>query len=314
MKKICIISPCYNEEANIQLCYEAVREVFQKQLPNYEYEQVFVDNASIDKTVSVLRKIAVQDKRVKVIINSRNYGPFRSTFNALKSVEGDAVLVMLPVDLQDPPELIPQFIQHWEKGAKIVYGQRTNREESFFVRKLRGWYYRTVRAFADISIPVDTAEFQLIDKQVHQALIRSNDAYPYIRGMIANCGFSDASIMIPYTWQARKRGISKNRFYNLIDQGLNGIISFTNVPLRMVTFVGFTIASLSLLYAIIQLLLNLLAPGPLAGPGIPTLIVAIFFFSGIQMFIIGLLGEYIGAIHNQVRRGPDVIEKERINF
>jgi len=314
MTKISIVSPCYNEEANIEACYDAVRSVFEKELPDYEYEHIFADNASSDQSREILHRLAKQDLRVKVIVNARNYGPFRSTFNALRATSGQAVLVMLPVDLQDPPELLPTFVEEWEKGAKIVYGQRIERDEGIIMQKTRQLYYRMVSLLADVDIPMNTAEFQLLDRQVVDALMRYNDHYPYIRGMIANCGFVHDRKVVPYRWRQRRGGISKNRMMHLVDQGLNGLISFTGVPLRLATLIGFGLSIFSMLYAFVQLAINLLNSGSVVAPGIPTLIVAIFFFSGVQLFFIGLLGEYIGSIHAQVRRGAIVVERERINF
>lgn len=312
-KRISIISPCFNEQENIAACHAAVRDLFAGPLAGYDHEHIFADNASTDDSVAEIRRLATTDPHVKAIINARNYGPFRSTFNALSAATGDAVLVMLPVDLQDPPELLPVFVRKWEEGAKIVYGQRTARIEGWLMRKIRRIYYRMVSHLAGIDIPIDTAEFQLLDRQVVAALLRFNDHYPYIRGMIANVGFRDRAVMVPYTWRERKHGMSKNRFFNLVDQGLNGMIAFTNVPMRLAAAMGFMLAIGSIAYSVIQLVINLLVAGA-APPGIATLIVALFFFSGIQLLFIGLLGEYVSSIHFQVRQGPVVVERERINF
>ena len=312
-KLISIISPCFNEQDNIARCCDTVAAIFRDQLPNYDYEHIFADNASTDNSVAELRALAAGDPHVRVIVNARNYGPFRSSFNALRAARGDAVLVMLPVDLQDPPELIPEFVREWHNGFKIVYGQRQKREEGMGLRLMRGVYYRLVRRFSDIQIPIDTAEFQLIDRQVVEAVLRFQDHYPYIRGIIANVGFRDRAKAIPYTWRARVGGKSKNRYFHLLDQGLNGIVSFTNVPLRLAVILGFGLAVMSVLYALVQLGINLILHG-VAPPGVPTLIVALFFFSGVQLLFIGVLGEYVSSIHSQVRRGPIVIESERINF
>jgi glycosyltransferase involved in cell wall biosynthesis len=309
---ISIVTPCYNEEPNIRECYERVRETFAKSLPGYDYEHIFCDNASKDGTVEVLRSIASADHRIKVVVNARNYGPFRSTFNALLKASGDAVVVMLAADLQDPPEVIPEMVERWEHGYEIVYGIRANREEGIVMRKIRKLYYSLVSRFANIDIPPDVGEFQLVDKRIIEALRQYDDYYPYIRGMIANCGFK--SIGVPYVWKARARGLSKNRLYHLIDQGLNGIISFTNIPLRFCMFLGSTVALVSLFYALITLVVNLVNYRELAAPGIPTLITALFFFGGVQLFFLGLLGEYISAIHFQVRKRPLVIERELINL
>jgi polyisoprenyl-phosphate glycosyltransferase len=309
---ISVVTPCYNEEANVTDCYEAVKAVFEQKLPDYDYEHVFCDNASQDRTVEVLKGLAAKDRRVKIIVNSRNFGPFRSLFNGLMSTGGDAVVVFLPADLQDPPEVIPEFIQKRREGYEVVYGIRKQREESWIMRSIRRVYYRLVSRMANIQIPVDVGEFQLVDRKVVEALRQCDDYYPYVRGMIAGCGFRSAGV--EYTWKARRRGLSRNSFYNLIDQGLNGMISFTNIPLRLCMFVGFIVAMLSFLYALVSLVLNIVYFQRLAEPGIPTLIVALFFFFGFQLLLFGILGEYIGAIHSQVRKRPLVVERERVNF
>jgi polyisoprenyl-phosphate glycosyltransferase len=309
-KLISIVTPVFNEQDNVRDCVAAVREVF-AQLPQYDYEHIFCDNASTDDTVKVVKEIAASDHRVRLIVNARNFGPFNSTFNGLLATRGDAVVVLLAVDLQDPPEVIPTFVQHWEQGYEIAYGIRANREESWLMHRIRKLYYRLVSRFANITIPPDVGEFQLVDRVVVDALRKCDDYYPYIRGMIASCGFR--AIGVPYTWRARKRGFSKNRLYHLIDQALNGLISFTNLPMRLCLFGGFIIAVLSLVYAFLTLLLSLIFRGVTA-PGIPTLIVAIFFFAGVQLFFFGVLGEYISAIHFQVRKRPLVVERERVNF
>ena len=312
MKRISIVAPCYNEEHNVRPCYEAVRDVFARELPGYDFELIFADNASRDGTIAELRALAAADPRVKVILNSRNYGPFRSTFNALLHTSGDAVVPMLAVDLQDPPELIPTFVAKWEAGFQVVAGRRQTRREPFLLRTARRVYYRVVTLLADVSIPPDVGEFQLIDRVVMDALRRFDDHYPYIRGMIADCGFD--VVTVDYEWRERARGLSKNRLYHLIDQGLNGLISFTNVPLRLATLIGFVTATLSATWAIVQLAINFLEYRTLVEPGIATLIVAVFFFAGVQLMFLGLIGEYVGSIHAQVRRRPLVIERETINF
>jgi glycosyltransferase involved in cell wall biosynthesis len=310
-KLISVVTPVYNEEENVRDCCEAVRLVF-AQLPAYDYEHVFCDNASADGTVRLLKEIAAEDRHVRLIVNARNFGPFCSTFNGLLATRGDAVIVMLAVDLQDPPEVILDFVRQWENGHEVVYGIRANREEGLLMRAVRKLYYRLVSRFAGIHIPLDVGEFQLIDRVVVNTLRRCDDYYPYIRGMIASCGFR--SVGVPYTWKARRRGFSKNRLYHLIDQGLNGLISFTNVPMRLCLFLGFILSLLSLAVALVTFIANLIYYRQVAPPGIPTLIVAIFFFAGIQLFFFGVLGEYISAIHFQVRRRPLVVERERINF
>lgn len=311
MKTVTVITPVYNEHDNVRACADAVRDVFARELPDYAREHLFADNASTDGTTAILRQLAKDDPAVKVIVNARNVGPFRSTFHALMSATGDAVVVLLAADLQDPPELIADFVRRWAEGNEVVYGRRVRREEPWLMRTVRRVYYRVVSRLASVSIPPDVGEFQLIDRRVVEALRDCDDYYPYIRGLIANVGFT--AVGVDYTWRARARGISKNRLYHLIDQGLNGMISFTNVPLRLCMGFGLVTAALSLVLGLFHLIYNLAHAGA-AQPGIPTLIVAIFFFSGLQLFFFGVLGEYIGAIHFQVRRRPLVVERERMNL
>lgn len=311
-KTITVVTPCFNEEANVEECHASLAAVFAKSLPGYALEHVFCDNASTDASVEVLRALAAADPTVKVVVNARNYGPFRSTFNGLRHATGDAVVVMFAADLQDPPEVVADFVREWEAGAEVVFGVRNQREEGLVMRGVRKTYYRMVSRFAGIDIPLDVGEFQLIDRKVLAALLEHDDYYPYIRGMIANCGFRTKGV--PYVWRARKRGLSKNRLYHLVDQGLNGLISFTNLPMRIAMFAGFGIALLSFLYALFTIAANLIAHGGLTVPGIPTLIVALFFFGGVQLMFLGIIGEYVSAIHFQVRKRPLVVERELINL
>jgi len=311
--RISIVSPCFNEEENVEACHATVAKLFAPDGPlgKYEREHIFADNASEDGTVAILRHLAAADPCLKVILNSRNFGPFRSNFNALRYATGDAVLVFLPVDLQDPPELIPEMVRHWESGIEIVAGARANREETWALRTCRSIFYRIVSTLSEFEVPENVGEFQLIDRKVWAVVVSHDDQYPFIRGIIASAGFR--RLILPYTWRARKRGISKNNVLRLVDQGMNGIFSFTSAPMRLSSFLGFGIASLSLIYAIVTVLLGLIAPS-LAPRGTLTIIVALFFFSGVQLMFIGILGEYITAIHAQVRRGPMVVERERINI
>ncbi|MBX9587622.1 MAG: glycosyltransferase family 2 protein [Gammaproteobacteria bacterium] len=311
-KLISVITPCFNEELNVQDCIDAVKALFSEKLSNYDYEHIFCDNASSDSTVDILTQNAKQDSRIKITVNSRNFGPFRSLFNGVCKARGDAVVVMLPADLQDPPELIPEFVKLWEQGYEVVYGVRANRQESKLMHLIRKIYYRVLSRCADINIPLDAGEFQLIDKVVVEALKQHDDYYPYIRGMIANCGFR--SVGVNYVWKIRRKGFSKNSFYHLIDQGLNGLISFTNFPMRLCMFSGLIIAILSLLFAAFALVYNIIYYGTVTVRGIPTLIVALFFFGGVQLLFLGVIGEYVAAIHSQVRKRPLVVTRKEVNF
>jgi polyisoprenyl-phosphate glycosyltransferase len=311
VKKITIVSPCYNEEENVRACYDAIKSLFETELVGYQREHIFSDNCSEDTTVAILREIAASDGDVKVIVNARNFGPFRSLFNGLRYATGDAIIVFMPVDLQDPPELIPEFVKHWENGIEVVAGARVNRNETRLLRACRWLFYRIVNGLSDFEIPPDVGEFQLIDRKVWEAVMSYDDHYPYIRGIIASCGFK--RLIIPYTWRTRQRGLSKNNIPRLVDQALNGIFSFTNAPMRFCTLSGFGIALVCLLFAIYSVVGYLIFPH-LAPRGTATIIFSIFFLSGVQLIFIGILGEYVTSTHSQVRRGPIVVERERINL
>jgi glycosyltransferase involved in cell wall biosynthesis len=309
---ISVVTPCFNEEDNIAECHEAIRRIFEAELAGCDHEHIFCDNASTDRTVPILREIAARDPRVKVIVNSRNFGLFASLFNGLMHTRGDAVIPLFVADLQDPPELIPEFVRRWHEGYQVVHGIKARREEGLVMRSIRKLYYRLVNRFAEIDIPVDVSEFGLIDRAVVEALRGFDDYYPYLRGMIGYCGFRVTGV--PYTWRARKRGRSKFRFHHLLDQGLNGLMSFTKLPMRLCMMLGLTVALLSIAWSIFSLFYNFLYYRKVLPPGIQSLIVAVFFFSGLQLFFFGILGEYIAAIHFQVRKRPLVVVRERINF
>ncbi|MDE5443685.1 glycosyltransferase [Bradyrhizobium sp. CSA207] len=312
MKTISVVTPCFNEELNVRDCYEAVRRVFDEKLQGYQREHVFCDNASEDRTVEILREIAASDKSVRIIVNARNFGPLRNTFNGVMASSGDAVLLFLPADLQDPPELLPDFVKLWEAGSEIVYGIRAVREEGRMMRGIRNSYYRVLTRFSEIKVPPGVGDFQLVDRNVVERMRQVRDGYPFMRMMTFECG--GRAVGVPYTWRARKKGLSKNRAAALIDQGINGLVSFTSAPLRFGLYAGFVLSFASIAYALVNLLLGLLLYQSLAEPGILTLIVAMFFFGGVQLFFMGMLGEYILAIYGQVREKPVVFERERVNF
>jgi glycosyltransferase involved in cell wall biosynthesis len=312
VKTISVVTPCFNEELNVKDCYEAVRRVFDERLQGYQREHIFCDNASEDRTVQILRDIAATDKSVRVIVNARNFGPLRNTYNGVMASGGDAVLLFMPADLQDPPELIPDFVALWEAGNEIVYGIRAVREEGRMMRGIRNAYYRVLTRFSEIKVPPGVGDFQLVDRNVVERMRNIRDGYPFMRMMTFECG--GRAVGVPYTWRARKKGLSKNRAAALIDQGLNGLVSFTSAPLRFGLFAGFVLSFASIAYAVINLLLGLILYRRLAEPGILTLIVAMFFFGGVQLFFMGMIGEYVLAIYGQVREKPVVFERERVNF
>jgi glycosyltransferase involved in cell wall biosynthesis len=311
MKKITVITPCFNEEDNVDICAFELKKVMTERLPAYDYEHIFADNASTDSTLQKLRVMAAHDAHIKVISNSRNVGPFRNMWNAMKSGTGDAVIPLLPADLQDPPGVIPELIKNWENGFLVTYGVRANREESLLMRFARGTYYRIIKKFASAVIPLNSGEFLLADKRVVDSILAVDDQYPYIRGLIAQTGVRSAAV--PYTWVRRERGKSKNNFISLIDQAINGFVSTSRVPARLALLGGFILSLLGVSYAIFTAVLA--ATSETNTPvGIPTIIVGIFLLGGIQLLFLGLIGEYILSIHGQVRRDPPMFEIERINF
>ena len=309
MRLISVVTPCYNEEDNVREVYEQVKRVF-ADLEDYTFEHIFIDNASTDKTVAILREIAADDKRVKVIVNARNFGQVRSPYHAILQANGDAV-VRLVADLQDPPRFIKDFIRKWEQGYKIVMGVKTDSEETHIVFRLRGLYYRVLRSLSPVDLVEQFTGFGLYDRQVVEILRELQDPYPYFRGLIADIGFDSARI--EYSQPKRKRGRTKNNFYTLYDMAMLGMTNYSKVPLRLATLVGFASAMISLLVAIIYFVYKILFWNSFS-VGLAPLVVGIFFFSSVQLFFLGILGEYVGSIHTYVQKRFLVVERERINF
>ena len=309
MKRISIVTPCFNEEGNVEELYQQVQAVF-NQLPNYQFEHIFIDNASTDATVSILRTIADKDHRVKVIVNSRNFGHIRSPYYGLLQAQGDAV-ILLVADLQDPPELIKEFIRRWEEGHKIVIGVKPKSEESRVMYAIRRLGYYWIGRIADVGLIRNFTGFGLYDKQVIQILNEYDDPYPYFRGMIADIGFDIAEVS--YVQPKRQRGVTKNNFYTLYDIGMLGITSYSKIPLRLAAMAGFFLSGISLFISIVFFLAKLIFWNTFHA-GIAPVLIGLFFFSSVQLFFIGLLGEYIASINTRVMKRPLVVERERINF
>lgn len=309
MKLISIVTPCYNEEENVGELHEQVKAVL-TQLPQYRYEHIFIDNASTDNTVSVLKEMAEKDKTVKIIINSRNFGHIRSPYHALLQAQGDAVISIV-ADLQDPPELIKRFIQQWEAGSKIVIGVKPQSHESRLMFAIRRLGYYWIGRIAEVKLIRNFTGFGLYDKSVIKILHQYDDPYPYFRGMIADIGFDIAEI--PYVQPQRKRGMTKNNFYTLYDIGMLGITSYSKIPLRLAAMAGFFLSGISLLISIIFFIVKLIFWNTF-NAGMAPVLIGLFFFSSVQLFFIGLLGEYIASINTRVMKRPLVVERERINF
>ena len=310
MKLITVLTPCYNEEENVREVYERVKAVFETTLTNYDYEHLFIDNASHDCTVEILKEIARGDKRVRVIVNARNFGPIRSSMHAFIQSRGDAVIGIV-ADLQDPPEMIADYVAKWEEGFKIVIGVKRKTEETPLFAWVRRAYYEIIHRLSDVEQVKNATGSGLYDRAFIDIVKKMDDPYPYFRGLIGEIGFERAEI--PYDQPLRKRGITKNNFYTLYDMAMLGITNYSKIPLRLAVFTGFAIGCLSLLIAFIYLCYKLLFWKSFQ-LGMAPLVIGIFFFSAVQLFFIGILGEYIGAIHTQVLKRPLVVEKERINF
>lgn len=309
MKTITIVTPCYNEEDNIEEVWRQAKAVMEG-IEGIAYEHLFIDNCSTDATPSLLRKLAAADPRVKVILNARNFGHIRSPYHGLMQAQGVAA-ILLVADLQDPPELMREFVQHWRDGAKIVVGVKPSAEESSLMFALRRLYYRTITRIADVKLIQNFTGFGLYDRQVLEVLRKIDDPYPYFRGLVSEVGFD--AVQVPYNQPRRKRGITKNNFYTLYDIAMLGITSHSRVPLRLATMIGFALSALSLLVSLGYLAAKLLFWSEFA-LGTAPLLIGMFFFASIQLFFIGLLGEYVGAILTHVAKRPLVVERERINF
>ena len=309
MKKLSIVSGCYNEVGNVEELVDRAAKIMED-LPLYDYEQIVIDNASTDGTQEILRKLASKNPRLKVILNARNFGHVRSPYHGMLQASGDAV-IYLASDLQEPPELIPDFIKQWEQGAKAVVGIKSSSSESAIFFAVRRLYYGLVEMLADTRTIQNFTGFGLYDRTIIDYCKSLGDPYPYFRGLIAEIGLPVEKIA--YHQPLRKRGFTKNNFYTLYDMAMLGITNFSKVPLRLATMLGFLTAALSLLVALGYLIYKLLFWQNFA-IGTAPMVIGLFFFASVQLFFIGILGEYIGAIHTQVLKRPLVVEKERINF
>ncbi|NTW52388.1 MAG: glycosyltransferase family 2 protein [Chlorobiaceae bacterium] len=309
-KTITVVTACYNEEENIKHVYDRVKAVFADTLSRYSYEHLFIDNASEDDTVKILKGLAAVDSNVKVIVNSRNYGHIRSPYHGLVQADGDAVISIV-ADLQDPPEMIPELVKHWESGAHIVVAVKKDSSEYPLMFRVRKLYYRLLKHLSDVDIIQNYTGFGLYDQKIINILKNIPDPYPFFRGIIAEIGFK--VVKIPYSQPRRERGITKNNFYTLYDMGILGIISNSKVPLRIATFFGFILSFLSVLAGLGFLVGKLIFWNTFQA-GIAPMLIGNFFLFGVLLFFIGILGEYVGAIYTQVLARPRVFESERINF
>lgn len=310
MKTISIVTICYNEEGNIAEFYDRVKSLLEKELSGYNYEIIIADNCSQDKTRSILKSLCAENKKLKVIFNANNYGVVRSGTNAFFSAHGDAIILMCS-DLQDPPELIPEFIKKWEEGYKVVCAVKKTSEENLLMRLVRKLYYRLLAKFSETPLINDFTGFGLYDRCFVDALKKYHDPYPYFRGLVSEIGFKRCEV--PFTQEKRQHGKSSYNFFSYYDFAMTGFVNHTKLPLRLAVFSGLVIGGISFVIAIAYLIQKLIFWDTF-NFGMAPLMIGLFFFSAIQLIFIGILGEYIGAIWTQVKNKPYVIEEERINF
>lgn len=309
MKTITLVSGCYNEEDNLS---DLVQRVFAAaaKFPQYAWEYIIVDNCSTDGSRALLRRMAAEDKRIKVIFNTRNFGYIRSPYYGILQARGDAV-IYLASDLQDPPELITDFVPKWEEGFKVVTAIKNESEESALFFMARKAYYSLVAGFSNVDLLKNFTGFGLYDQSVVEQMRRLEDPYPYFRGIIAELGYPIARVN--FVQPRRKRGFSKSNFYSLYDVAMLGFTNHSKVPLRLATMFGFALSALSFLIGMIYLVLKLILWREFT-IGLAPVVVGLFFLGSVQLLFIGILGEYIGAIHTHVTKRPLVVEQERLNF
>ena len=306
---VSVVTPCYNEEENVNELYSKVKSAIGS-IDGVTYEHIFIDNDSTDRTVEILKGVASVDSRVKIIVNSRNFGHMCSPVHGILQASGD-VVVSLVADLQDPPEMIAEFIGKWREGSDIVLGVKRESAESSLMFSIRKVYYNVLDRMSDVKIIKNYTGFGLYDRKVVEAVRRLGDPYPFFRGMIAEVGYGLERI--EYSQPKREKGYTKNNFYTLYDIGILGIINNSKIPLRLAIFIGFSSGLISAMIGIGYFFMKLLNWDTMTLGVAPLLIMSSFMFS-LLLFFVGIIGEYIGAIYTHVQNRPLVFEKERINF
>ncbi|MBR3614535.1 MAG: glycosyltransferase family 2 protein [Clostridia bacterium] len=310
MKKISILIPCYNEEENIEDMITSIEAIFKNQLTKYDYEIIFIDNASEDKTREIIEKSCAQSKKVKAIFNVRNFGQFNSPYYGILQTDGDCT-INLACDFQDPVELITKFIEEWENGYKIVIGIKKKSKENKIMFLLRSCYYKIVKKISNVKQIEHFTGFGLYDKEFLDVLRKIDDPTPFMRGLVAEYGYKIKEI--PYVQPLRKAGKTKNNLYTLYDAAMLSFTSYTKIGLRLATFGGLIVSIFSFIIGLIYLILKLMYWDRFSAGSVPILI-GTFFLGAVQLFFIGFLGEYIMAINERVKKRPLVIEEKRINF
>lgn len=310
MKKISVLIPCYNEEENVVPISEAVIKTLQKDLPEYDYELVFIDNDSQDHTRSLIRQLCDENPKIKAIFNARNFGQFNSPYYGMLQITGDCVIEMV-ADFQDPVELIPQYVHEWEKGYKIVIGIKTSSKENRLMYWLRGCYYKMMKKLSDVEQIEQFTGSGLYDRDFIEVLRKLDDPTPFLRGIVAELGFKIKQI--PYEQPKRRAGETKNHFYQLYDAAMLSITSYTKAGLRLATIFGSICSLISMVVAVVYLVMKLMYWDRFPA-GMAPVLIGMCFLGSVQIFFIGLMGEYILSINARVMKRPLVIEEERLNF
>lgn len=309
-KTISILIPCYNEEENVVPMSEAIVNLFETQLTAYNYELVFIDNDSHDKTRELLREICSKNRNIKAIFNAKNFGQFNSPYYGILQTTGDCTISMV-CDFQDPIELIPQYIKEWENGYKIVIGIKTSSKESKIMYFLRSVYYKMIKKFSDVEQIEHFTGSGLYDRSFVEVLRELKDPKPFMRGIVAELGFKRKEI--PYEQPQRRAGKTHNNFYTLYDAAMLSITSYTKIGLRLATFMGCGVGLCSIIVAIIYLILKLIMWNQFQA-GMAPILIGMCFLGAVQLFFIGLIGEYVLNINSRVMNRPLVVEEERLNF
>ena len=310
MKKISILIPCYNEEENIVPISQAVIETMERDLPEYAFELVFIDNDSTDNTRSLIRGLCGQDRRIKAIFNARNFGQFNSPYYGMLQVTGDCVVEMV-ADFQDPVDMIPKYVREWEKGYKIVIGIKTSSRENKIMYWLRSCYYKTIKKLSDVEQIEHFTGSGLYDREFIEVLRNLDDPTPFLRGIVAELGYKRKEI--PYDQPKRRAGKTHNNFYRLYDAAMLSVTSYTKAGLRVATFFAFFCSLASMCVALVYLVMKLIWWDRFPA-GMAPMLIGMLFLGSVQIFFIGLLGEYIMSINQRVMKRPLVIEEERLNF
>ncbi|MDO4787942.1 MAG: glycosyltransferase family 2 protein [Johnsonella sp.] len=309
-KKISIVIPCYNEEENIEVLSREIKKIFAAELLGYRYEMIFIDNDSTDKTRDLIRKLCREDKDIKGILNAKNFGQFNSPYHAMLQSSGDATMLMA-ADFQDPVEMIPKFVEAWEEGYRIAIGIKKASKENIFMYKLRSLYYKMIKKLSDIEQIEHFTGFGLYDKSFIQVLRDLGDPTPFLRGIVAELGFRRKEI--PYEQPKRRAGKTSNNLYRLYDAAMLSVTSYTKFGLRLATFVGGISCMLSMAAAFVYLVLKLLYWERFPA-GMAPILIGMLFLGSVQIFFIGMIGEYVLTINQRVMKRPLVVEEERINF